>query len=69
MEYKTEFNEKGGRRYDISNPPKSGTEMIDDMGDEVVFDEVGPAGMLMATRKKDGIQNLYHPHELLSKAQ
>jgi hypothetical protein len=65
MEYTTEHNAKGGFRFDIRNPPMSGTELKTRSGDMVVFDEVGIAGMLVCTRKSDGSQQLYFPHDLI----
>jgi hypothetical protein len=65
MEYTTEHNGKGGFRFDIRNPPEAGAEMQTISGDAVTFDEIGPAGMLACTRKRDGVQNLYFPHDLM----
>ena len=65
MEYTTEHNSKGGFRFDIQNPPEAGTEMKTARGEAVVFDEIGPAGMLACTRKSDGVQCLYFPHDLM----
>lgn len=64
MEYTTEYNSKGGFRFDIRNPPEAGTELKTTSGEDVIFDEVSFAGMLACTRKSDGSQQLYFPHEL-----
>jgi len=65
MEYTTEYNHKGHFRFDVLNPPKAGTEMKTTNGEAVVFDEIGPAGMLICTRKSDGSQQMYFPHSLM----
>lgn len=64
MQYATEHNSKGGFRFNIQNPPPAGTELKTKRGEAVVFDEVGLAGMLACTRKSDGSQQLYFPHDL-----
>lgn len=65
MEHVTEYNHKGGFRFEIKNPPPAGTELITASGESVVFDEVSIAGMLACTRKSDGSQQLYFPHDLV----
>lgn len=66
MEYTTETNSKGGFRFDIKNPPASGTEIMTTDGEAVIFDEVSIAGMLACTRKRDGSQQLYFPQQLVT---
>lgn len=63
MEFKTEYNHKGHFRFDVRNPPTPGTELTTRSGEVVVFDEIGLAGMLACTRKSDGSQQLYFPHD------
>lgn len=66
MEYTTEHNSTGGFRFDIKNPPASGTEIVTTDGEAVIFDEVSIAGMLACTRKRDGVQQLYFPQQLVT---
>lgn len=63
MDFNTEYNSKGGFRFDVRNPPAPGTELMTRSGEAVVFDEIGLAGMLACTRKSDGSQQLYFPHD------
>ncbi len=65
MQYQTQYDARGAFRFDISNPPPAGTEIKTKRGEAVVFDEVGPAGMLACTRKSDGSQQLYFPRDLV----
>lgn len=64
VDFKAEYNGKGGVRFDIKNPPAAGTELKTIGGEVVVFDEIGLAGMLACTRKSDGMQQLYFPHDI-----
>ena len=65
MEFSTEHNGKGGVRFDIKNPPPAGTKLKTTFGEDVIFDEVGIAGMLVCTRVHDNFQQLYFPNQLV----
>ena len=64
MKHTLETNGRGGVRVAWQEKPTPGQVFTDLFGDEVVFDEIGPAGMILCTRKSDGIQQAHMPHEL-----
>ena len=64
MKHTLETNGRGGVRVAWQEQPTPGQVFTDLFGDEVVFDEIGPAGMILCTRKSDGIQQAHMPHEL-----
>ena len=64
MKHTLETNGRGGVRVVWEDPPALGQVFTDQIGDEVVFDGIDPAGMLLCTRKSDSIQQAHMPHEL-----
>lgn len=64
MKRTLETNGRGGVRVSWQEQPTNGQVFTDLFGDEVVFDEIGPAGMILCTRKSDGVQQAHMPYEL-----
>lgn len=64
MKYTLERIGKRGVRVVWEELPKPGQVFTDEAGDEVIFDEIGPAGMILCTRTSDRIQQAHMPHEL-----
>lgn len=67
MQVDTIYNQRGGVRYETTGPgqPVPGvSRFIDQFGDEVVFDEIGLAGMWACTNVTTQIQSLCHPQSL-----
>lgn len=64
MKHMLETNGCGGVRVVWEEQPKPGQVFTDLFGDEIVFDEIAPAGMILCSRKTDGCQQAHMPHEL-----
>lgn len=64
FEYTHEHRRGMGHRVEWKNPPPAGTELLATFDDLVVVDEIGPAGMVVYTRKSDGFQGCAFPQDL-----
>jgi hypothetical protein len=64
MKATLETNGRGGIRFEWEEQPAAGQVFTDLFGDEVVFDSIDSAGMLLCTRKSDGAQQAHMPNEL-----
>lgn len=64
FEYTHEHLKGYGHRVTWTNPPPAGTELLAPFDEPVVVDEIGPAGMVVHTRKSDGFQGMSFPHDL-----
>ena len=64
FEYTHEYRKGYGHRVIWNNPPPAGTELLATFDEPVVVDEIGPAGMVVHTRKSDGFQGMSFPHDL-----
>lgn len=63
-EYRHENRRGMGHRILWKNSPPAGVELLATFDDPVVVDEIGMAGMVVHTRKSDGIQGASFPWDL-----
>lgn len=65
LEFTAHRGRRGGLSFTMQALPKVGALLLTRANEEVTFDGVGMAGMLECTRKSDGSQHLYFPHDLV----
>lgn len=65
-EWKYQIENRRGKGYRIiwHNPPPNGTELLGTFDEPVTVDEIGWAGMIVHTRKRDGFQGCSFPGDL-----
>lgn len=63
FQYTHEHRRGVGHRITWNNPPPAGTKLVY-QGDQVTVNEIGMAGMVVYTRKKDDFQCVAFPWEL-----
>ena len=64
FQFTHEYHNGYGHRVIWNNPPPAGTVLLSTFDEPVVVDEIGPAGMIVHTRKSDGFQGMSFPQDL-----
>lgn len=63
MDYTTHHNGQGGVRFEVSDLPARGAKLVLTDSRVMVFQERGPAGMLLCI-DTSGVERLLFPHQI-----